>query len=141
MMTPHTVAPYLWIFTVLLALRVLGQLVVVLWAPRWLPPMKQWQSGLVPYWFLLVSQGAVLWLMVSISAGFSAGAGYWIAPAAWIPPAALYWSYLYAGAMVVRYVVRMARHPDQRWWGGTIPIVFHTIVAAFQWTFAAALRT
>jgi hypothetical protein len=64
-----------------------------------------------------------------------------MAPAAWIPPAALYWSYLYAGAMVVRYTVRMARHPDQRWLGGTIPIVFHTIVAAFQWTFATSFRT
>ena len=31
--------------------------------------------------------------------------------------------------------VRMARRPDQRWLGGTIPIVFHTVVAAFQWMF------
>ena len=138
-MTPDAAAPWLWIFSVLLVGRVLGQLVVVIWKPRWLPPMEQWQSGLVPYWFLLVSQVVVVWLMVSISADFTAGEGYWIAPAAWIPPAALYWSYFYAGAMVVRYVVRMARHPDQRWFGGTIPIVFHTIVAAFQWTFAMSL--
>jgi len=38
--------------------------------------------------------------------------------------------------MAARYVVRMKRRPDQRWLGGTIPIVFHTVVAAFQWTFA-----
>ena len=46
----------------------------------------------------------------------------------------VWWSYVYAGAMVVRYVVRMARQPHQRWLGGTIPIIFHTVVAAFQWT-------
>jgi hypothetical protein len=33
----------------------------------------------------------------------------------------------------VRYIVRMWRRPDQRWLGGTIPIVFHSIVAAFLW--------
>jgi hypothetical protein len=49
--------------------------------------------------------------------------------------AALWWSYLYFGAMVVRYVVRMTRRPDQRWLGGTIPIIFHSFVAAFQWLF------
>jgi hypothetical protein len=129
------VAPWLWLFTVLLVTRVIGQLIVRIAAPKWLPPMEQWQSGLVPYWFLLVSQAVVVWLMVSISIDFSRGSGYWIAPAAWIGPAAFYWSFLYGGAMVVRYVLRMRRHPDQRWFGGTIPIAFHTIVAAFQLTF------
>ena len=46
------------------------------------------------------------------------------------------WSYLYAAAMVVRYAIRMARRPDQRWTGGTIPIIFHLVLATFQWTFA-----
>ena len=30
----------------------------------------------------------------------------------------------------------MTRRPDQRWLGGTIPIIFHSVVAAFLWTFA-----
>jgi hypothetical protein len=33
--------------------------------------------------------------------------------------------------MAVRYVVRMGRQPDQRWFGGTIPIVFHWVLASF----------
>jgi hypothetical protein len=37
--------------------------------------------------------------------------------------------------MIIRCTVRMVRRPDQRWSGGTIPIVFHAVVAAFQWTF------
>jgi hypothetical protein len=132
-------APYLWLFTVLLVGRVLGQIVVVLFHPRWLPPMAQWQSGLLPYPVLLVGQAVVLWLMFSISIDFSRGAGYWVAPRPALGRAAIIWSYCYAGAMVVRYVIRMRRRPDQRWLGGTIPIVFHTIVAAFQWTFGKSV--
>jgi len=49
--------------------------------------------------------------------------------------AAIIWSYVYFAAMITRYVIRMARRPEQRWLGGTIPIIFHAIVAAFQWTF------
>ena len=128
-------APYLWLFTALLVFRVAGQLLVVLRRPRWLPPMEQWQSGLVPYWFLLVSQGVVLLLMFSISTQFTTGAGFWVDPHPWIGGGAYYWSYLYAGAMVARYIASMARHPERRWSGNTIPIVFHTMVAAFQWTF------
>jgi hypothetical protein len=139
MADPTACAPYLWVFTSLLVLRVAGQVVVALRAPHWLPPMERWQSGLVPYWFLLATQCVVVWLMVSISTDFSRGEGYWLAPASWIAPAAYYWSYLYAGAMIARYAIRMRRYPDQRWFGGTIPIIFHTIVAAFQWTFGWCL--
>ena len=48
-MNPTIYGPYLWTLTVLLVGRVAGQLVVARCAPRWLPPMEQWQSGLLPY--------------------------------------------------------------------------------------------
>jgi hypothetical protein len=127
---------YLWLFTVLLLARILGQLVVRLSAPRWLPPMEQWQSGLLPYPVLLVGQAIVLTLMGWISLDFSRGAGFWVEPHPRLGRAALVWSYVYFTAMIARYILRMVRRPDQRWLGGTIPIVFHSIVAAFQWTFA-----
>jgi len=131
---------YLWLFAVLLFGRVIGQLVVVVYKPRWLPPMEQWQSGLLPYPVLVVGQAVVLTLMVWISLDFSRGAGYWVEPRPRLGLAALWWSYLYFGAMILRYVIRMARRPDQRWTGGTIPIIFHCVVAAFQWTFGAYHR-
>lgn len=135
-MTDPTALSYaLWLFTVLLIGRVLGQIVVVLRAPRWLPPMEQWQSGLLPYPVLLAAQAVVLTLMIWISVDFSRRSGFWVAPHPRLGLVTVWWSYLYAGAMVVRYVIRMARRPDQRWLGGTIPIIFHTVVAAFQWTF------
>jgi hypothetical protein len=137
-MTPsvaYTVA--LWILTTLLVYRVAGQLVVAVWSPAWLPPMNRWQSGLVPYWFLLATQCVVLYLMFSISLDFARGHGFWIRPHPWLGAVAYYWSYGYAAAMVVRYIVHMNRYPADRWTGGTIPIFFHTCVAAFQWTFGS----
>ena len=131
--TPYSF--YLWLFTLLLFGRVLGQLVVALFRPRWLPPMEQWQSGLLPYPALLVGQLIVLALMASISVDFARRAGFWVEPRPRVGLAALGWSYLYFGAMIARYIIRMVRRPDQRWLGGTIPIIFHSVVAAFQWTF------
>lgn len=136
MTDPASYSPWLWLFTVLLAGRVLGQLLVWLRAPRWLPPMKQWESGLVRYPFLLATQTIVVLLMVWISIDFTRGSGAWVQPRPQLGRVVLIWSYLYFGAMILRYIIWMARRPDQRWLGGTIPIVFHSVVAAFQWTFA-----
>jgi uncharacterized protein len=133
---PAGYAVCLWIFTVLLFLRVVGQIVVVRHAPRWLPPMEQWQSGLLPYPVLLAGQAVVLTLMVWISADFSRGAGFFLQRPQGAARAVLWFSYVYFGGMIVRYVIRMTRRPDQRWLGGTIPSVFHSVVAAFLWTFA-----
>ncbi|MBI3265297.1 MAG: hypothetical protein HYZ58_19380 [Acidobacteria bacterium] len=135
MKDPAAYGVYLWLLTVLLFARVLGQIIVVVYAPRWLPPMEQWQSGLLRYPVLLASQAVVLTLMVWISVDFSRGAGFWVEPLPRLGRAALWWSYLYFGAMVARYAIRMTRRSDQRWLGGTIPIIFHSVVAAFQWTF------
>lgn len=136
-MSPTVLGPVLWILTVLLIGRVAGQLVVARWAPRWLPPFEQWQSGLLPYPVLVFGQAIVLTLMIWISLDFSRGAGFWVEPHPALGRAALWWSYLYFGAMVVRYIVRMTRRPDQRWLGGTIPIIFHSLVALFQWLFGS----
>ena len=43
-------------------------------------------------------------------------------------------SAVYAGSMVVRYGVRMRRRPEERWFGGAIPIAFHLVLAAFLFT-------
>jgi len=122
-------APILWILTALFALRVAGQVAVALRAPTWLPPMEDW--NLMPYRQLLPVQLLILGVMVWIDTSFSVSAG---------PPVdrteALGWvmvvfSALYAGAMAIRYVVRMRRRPEARWFGGTIPIVFHLVLATY----------
>src|SRR5262249_39068835 len=87
-------APWLWLFTVLLSGRVAGQLLVWTRAPGWLPPMAQWQSGLLPYPVLLAGQAVVLWLMVWIALDFSRDAGVFVQPLPRLGAAALWWSLL-----------------------------------------------
>src|SRR5215203_2042241 len=85
MKDPTGYAPFLWLFTALLVFRVAGQIIVVMFSPRWLPPMHQWQSGLLPYPVLLLAQVLVLSVMFWICADFSRGQGMFVEP---IPGAA-----------------------------------------------------
>jgi hypothetical protein len=43
-------------------------------------------------------------------------------------------SAIYAGAMVFRYILTMIFLPEMRWLGGTIPVFFHFVLAAFLFT-------
>ena len=122
-------APILWLLTALFAVRVIGQMLVALRSPSWLPPMNEW--NLVPYRVLLPTQLVILGLMTWIDASFSASFGPPVDRAQAFGWALIAFSAIYAGAMVVRYVVRMLRRPAARWFGGTIPIVFHLVLATY----------
>lgn len=128
------VAPWLWVIAGLLTARVLAQIVAVTVQPNWLPPQgEQWMSGLMPYHWLLPAQLLVLTTMYWVAVDYSSGRGVFVDPH---PRAALAWlwfSYMYFCGMVLRYFVRMTRRPDQRWVGGTIPIIFHSLMAVFLW--------
>ena len=121
---PRTTRVILGLFTALLAVRVAGQVLVLLVRPSWLPPMANW--NLLPYPILLPIQLALLALMIGISTTprlVGAGVGDSL-----VEFACLYWA-----AIAVRYAVRMSRRPGERWFGGAIPIVFHCVIAA--WVF------
>ena len=126
---PTFVAPYLWLFTSLFAVRVIGQLVVRSRAPRWLPPMDDW--NLTPYHLLLPTQVVILGVMARIDTEFSSGSGAAATGHPILGLALLGFSGAYAGGMAVRYIVRMSRRPAVRWFGGTIPIVFHWVLASY----------
>lgn len=98
--------------------------------------MDQWQSGLLPYPVLLLGQVLVLIFMFWICADFTRSRGMFVQPYPGRGKYVLWFSYLYFAGMAVRYVIWMWRRPDQRWFGGTIPIIFHCVVAAFLFTFA-----
>lgn len=129
---PETVAIWLWIALGLFALRVIGQVIVVLAKPRWLPPMGQWQSGLLPYPVLLASQFAIISLQATIAWQFTSGDGWFVFPNhTRIGSIVVGLAVIYFGGMVFRYARRMWLMPDQRWLGGTIPIIFHCVLASF----------
>ena len=123
------------IFLVLFVGRVLGQVLVVLAQPRWLPPMKDWYSGLVIYPILLPAQIAIIVLMIFMIRQVAAGAP----PNRPLAVGLIVFGVLYALSMVVRFVILRRSHPDYRWFeGGMIPIMFHWVLAGFLLTYAAA---
>ena len=128
---PRAVGAALLLLTLLFVGRVVGQVAVALAAPSWLPPMSQW--NLLPYRYLLPIQAAFIAVMATVSAAFLRGTddGLLTEPRRAVGAAVVAVSGVYAGAMAVRYAVRMKRRPGQRWFGGTIPIVFHWVLAAF----------
>lgn len=122
-------APRLWILTGLFVFRVVGQVVVALRAPRWLPPMDRW--NLMPYPILLPTQIVIVAVMIWIDVAFSFDSGLPTDGGHRFGVFLIGFSAVYAAAMVLRYVVRMRRKPTERWFGGTIPIVFHLVLATY----------
>jgi len=121
----------LWVLLALFLCRVVGQLVVVLYAPAFLPPMNEWYSGLLPYQYLFPSQILIIVLFTKIALDISHGTGFWSQSK---PTLGLWlrgFGFVYFLSMVVRYVLRMSWYPDERWFGGTIPIIFHWVLATY----------
>ena len=113
----------LWILFSLFACRVLGQLLVVAGQAPFLPPMDDWQSGLLPYPLLLAAQIVILSLLAIVCLQFSRRDGYffvrrhrWLAAPLWVA------GWIYALGMVVRYAFLRR---------DVIPIVFHIVLASF----------
>ncbi len=126
---PVFAARFLWLFTGLFVLRVVGQVVVRLRRPSFLPPTEEW--NLTPYRLLLPTQVAIVGFMTWIDVELTRGAGFAASPRATLGTVFIWLSFVYAVAMAARYVVRMHRRPQARWFGGTIPIVFHEVLAGY----------
>jgi hypothetical protein len=126
------IAPILWLYTGLFALRVVGQVLVAIRPRKWLPPMSQW--NLIPYPILLPIQIVFIVVMVWINMAFTSAIGIALVKSASFGKFLMLFSAVYALVMAIRYVIRMHRKPDQRWFGGTIPIVFHFVLASYLYT-------
>jgi hypothetical protein len=117
----------LWALLALFALRVAGQFLVAFWDVSWLPPVPRWHSGLMPYYYLLASQVAILALMAKICADFTRGRGFFVRPRRLLAGPRLWFGWLYLAAMLLRLPLQLTLRPD----GPLIPIFFHWVLAAF----------
>ncbi len=120
--------------TVLQALflaRVLGQILVVLVAPAWLPAAEHWYSGLLPYPILLPAQILLLMFMslVTYDAWWQTGLFFPRRPGT--RRALRIAAYVYYAVMLARYALTMALVPELRWHGHLIPIAFHFVLASY----------
>lgn len=111
--------------------RVIGQVVVVLWQPVFLPPMEEWYSGLLPYPILLPFQIGILVFQAAMSWQLWKGAGRLTGRHPGLGRGLKWFSLVYFLVMVARYVISMWQHPEWRWFGHTIPIWFHFTLALY----------
>jgi hypothetical protein len=131
---PRAYAALLWTLTALFFTRVLGQTLVAFAGVTFLPPMSEWYSGLLPYPILLPVQVAMLAVMAAVDGQIAAGAGVLARPRRRLGRGLRVFACVYFAGMVIRYVLTMAFHPERRWLHGTIPIVFHWVLAGYLWT-------
>ena len=124
--------PLMWACVVLFMFRVLGQVYVSVYAPRWLPPMREWYSGLLPYYLLLPAQVLIFALMAFVAYDYTREEGFLFVTSALKGKILVSIAIAYFSAMVTRYVITMVRYPGRRWFGGTIPIALHCVLAAFM---------
>jgi len=111
--------------------RVLGQIVAELAAAPWLPSVEHWQSGLLPYPVLLTAQILILMFMSLVTYDAFRRNGIWHVQKQKTKTILRRVAYLYMAAMALRYVLTMALVPDLRWFGHTIPITFHFVLASY----------
>ena len=121
----------LWLLLFLFILRVAGQLIVALGWGGFLPPMSEWQSGLLSYSWLLLGQLVIIVLYGKICLDFTRGAGFFSQARRRTGVRLLVFGTLYFASMVIRYILTMILYPQRRWTGGSIPVVFHLVLATF----------
>ena len=119
--------------------RVVGQMVVMVATPEWLPDPDKWYSGLIPYPILLPMQIGVLALQARLSWSLwhRRGPLYFRAPR--LGKLLRWFAFAYFLVMVVRYIISVTVVPDPRWFNHAIPVVFHWVLAAYLFVWSRFL--
>lgn len=126
-----TAGVLLWTCVALFAARVIGQLEVLLIAPRWLPDMAAWYSGLLPYALLLPAQIAILMLMSVVAWNRRIRTGAFARAKPRGATALRIFAGLYFTVMAVRLGVNVVDNGAEFWRHGAIPVAFHWVLALF----------
>ena len=121
----------LWALLGLFVLRVAAQLLIALGGGAFLPPWEEWFSGALGYPPLVASQIVIILVYGRIALDITRGRGVFAVPRRRAAVALLAVGSVYLAVMVIRYAIRMSLYPHERWSGGSIPIVFHWVLAGF----------
>jgi hypothetical protein len=122
-------------FTGLFLGRVLGQILVVFFGVRSLPPEQEWYSGLLPYPILLPIQILMLYGMSKLNLSVLRGESSLQHYRPRLSRALLCFGLIYIGVMIARYFISGSLHPERRWFPpGILPIFFHWVLAAYVLT-------
>lgn len=120
--------------------RVVGQVLVETMAPAWLPDARHWESGLLPYPLLLLAQLVILLAMTAHTRAAWRTSGRWYVTERNTIESLRLLAGFYAAAMVLRYVLTMVFAPELRWFGHSIPIFFHLVLAAYVFALTCTPR-
>ena len=121
---------YFWVFQILVGLfllRVLAQLAQLFLNVNWLPSFETWQSGALPYKFLLVFQIVILVILFRIIAQF------WNkSPLPNRSKGKLFLTLggVYFLAMIIRVVLGLTVAKNHFWFDAPLPSFFHLIHAS-----------
>lgn len=121
----------LWICLVLFACRISGQVLVEFFEVTFLPPSKEWFSGIISYPILLVFQIAIILLMAQVATDLTKGTGRFSQSSPVTAKNLRIFGSIYLLSMILRYIIHMYIYPEERWTGGCIPIFFHCVLATF----------
>ena len=131
----------LWTLSVLFLLRVAGQVLVQFFGITFLAPPAEWYSGLLPYRLLLPVQVLILIWMARINWRVTTRRGFFTSPHPRLGWFLLIFSILYVAVMVGRYFISRHFHPERRFWPpGSIPIVFHFVLAGYLYVLSRLAR-
>ena len=118
----------LWLLTALFLLRVIAQPLSLFVAGPWLPPFESYQSGLVPYPMLLLSQFLILLAMVGTSWRASSGT---LMPRPHLGRVLLIGGWIYFASMLVRLVIGLFVLRESSFFAKPLPTFFHLVLASF----------
>jgi len=108
--------------------RVLAQLIQAVYPIGILPAFDSWQSGTLPYAWLLLTQIMILTLQITVLVNIYKGTYIFNQSRG---KAIYIFGIIYFGMSVLRLILGSFLWSDHEFWGATIPSIFHVFLSAY----------
>jgi putative CocE/NonD family hydrolase len=118
----------LWILLAFFCFRVCAQLFQFFFHSDYLPDFNEFQSGTLSYSMLVFFQLVII--AIYLTTCIRVNNNTFIVNRE-KGKRLLILGIIYLTVMAVRYILQMSMFPSERWFGGSIPIFFHMVLAAF----------